>query len=279
MPTGKRGVWARTRCAATWQCPFCRGSLKAGSFFPSTGTWRVTPRPCAWRPRSGRTSLRIGPSLRRLCGRPANIPGSFFRRRPSPGRSGAAFWRHKASPRSIGGRKVVNDVALRLQQGEIVGLLGPNGAGKTTTFYMIVGLIQPLAGRIRAGRRRHHDDADVQAGAAGDRLPFAGAVDLPQAVGRGQHPGDPRDARPARASERRGAARDAAGRAEHQAPAAQQGVRALGRRAAAPRDHAGAGHAAEVHDAGRAVRRRRPDRRARHPAASSPTSATAASAS
>ena len=46
------------------------------------------------------------------------------------------------------GRKVVNDVAIRLQQGEIVGLLGPNGAGKTTTFYMIVGLIQPLAGRI-----------------------------------------------------------------------------------------------------------------------------------
>ena len=45
-------------------------------------------------------------------------------------------------------RAVVNDVALRLQQGEIVGLLGPNGAGKTTTFYMIVGLIRPLAGRI-----------------------------------------------------------------------------------------------------------------------------------
>ncbi len=46
------------------------------------------------------------------------------------------------------GRKVVNDVAVRLQQGEIVGLLGPNGAGKTTTFYMIVGLIPPLTGRI-----------------------------------------------------------------------------------------------------------------------------------
>jgi lipopolysaccharide export system ATP-binding protein len=45
-------------------------------------------------------------------------------------------------------RRVVNDVALRLQQGEIVGLLGPNGAGKTTTFYMIVGLIEPQAGRI-----------------------------------------------------------------------------------------------------------------------------------
>lgn len=46
------------------------------------------------------------------------------------------------------GRKVVNDVALKLRQGEIVGLLGPNGAGKTTTFYMIVGLIQPQSGRI-----------------------------------------------------------------------------------------------------------------------------------
>jgi lipopolysaccharide export system ATP-binding protein len=45
-------------------------------------------------------------------------------------------------------RAVVNDVALRLQQGEIVGLLGPNGAGKTTTFYMIVGLIEADQGHI-----------------------------------------------------------------------------------------------------------------------------------
>ncbi len=46
-------------------------------------------------------------------------------------------------------RKVVNDVAIHLKQGEIVGLLGPNGAGKTTTFYMIVGLIQPMSGQIK----------------------------------------------------------------------------------------------------------------------------------
>ncbi len=46
-------------------------------------------------------------------------------------------------------RNVVNDVALELRQGEIVGLLGPNGAGKTTTFYMIAGLIPPAAGVIR----------------------------------------------------------------------------------------------------------------------------------
>ena len=46
-------------------------------------------------------------------------------------------------------RRVVDHVNVQLQQGEIVGLLGPNGAGKTTTFYMIVGLIDPLEGRIR----------------------------------------------------------------------------------------------------------------------------------
>ena len=46
------------------------------------------------------------------------------------------------------GRKVVNDVSLRLARGEVVGLLGPNGAGKTTCFYMITGLIQPDFGRI-----------------------------------------------------------------------------------------------------------------------------------
>jgi lipopolysaccharide export system ATP-binding protein len=45
-------------------------------------------------------------------------------------------------------RHVVNQVALDLHQGEIVGLLGPNGAGKTTTFYMIAGLIPPDAGVI-----------------------------------------------------------------------------------------------------------------------------------
>jgi len=45
-------------------------------------------------------------------------------------------------------RKVVNDVSISVQQGEIVGLLGPNGAGKTTTFYMVVGLIAPDQGSV-----------------------------------------------------------------------------------------------------------------------------------
>lgn len=45
-------------------------------------------------------------------------------------------------------RTVVNNVSVQVEQGEIVGLLGPNGAGKTTSFYMIVGLIKPLAGKV-----------------------------------------------------------------------------------------------------------------------------------
>lgn len=50
--------------------------------------------------------------------------------------------------KAYGGRKVVNGVSLTVKRGEIVGLLGPNGAGKTTTFYMIVGIIDPDAGKI-----------------------------------------------------------------------------------------------------------------------------------
>jgi len=45
-------------------------------------------------------------------------------------------------------RKVVNEVSISLERGEIVGLLGPNGAGKTTSFYMIIGVIKPNSGKV-----------------------------------------------------------------------------------------------------------------------------------
>jgi len=50
--------------------------------------------------------------------------------------------------KSYRGRRVVDGVSLRVNQGEVVGLLGPNGAGKTTTFYMVVGLIPAESGRV-----------------------------------------------------------------------------------------------------------------------------------
>ena len=51
--------------------------------------------------------------------------------------------------KSYKGRKVVRDVSLSVDQGEIVGLLGPNGAGKTTCFYMIVGLVKADGGNVQ----------------------------------------------------------------------------------------------------------------------------------
>ena len=57
--------------------------------------------------------------------------------------------------KSYKGRKVVNDISIEVNQGEIIGLLGPNGAGKTTSFYMIVGLIKPDSGTISI------DDYDI----------------------------------------------------------------------------------------------------------------------
>jgi len=52
-------------------------------------------------------------------------------------------------------KRVVNDVSIYVEQGEIVGLLGPNGAGKTTSFYMTVGLVHPDEGNIFL------DDVDI----------------------------------------------------------------------------------------------------------------------
>ena len=70
--------------------------------------------------------------------------------RDSTLRSGEADSRLEARhlAKSYGSRKVVKDVSLSVQKGEVVGLLGPNGAGKTTSFYMIVGLVRSDGGEI-----------------------------------------------------------------------------------------------------------------------------------
>ena len=56
--------------------------------------------------------------------------------------------RAKEISKSYRGRRVVDGISIKVNQGEIVGLLGPNGAGKTTSFYMIVGIIKPEDGDI-----------------------------------------------------------------------------------------------------------------------------------
>ena len=124
--------------------------------------------------------------------------------------------------KSFKGRRVVDDVSVRVEQGEIVGLLGPNGAGKTTTFYLITGLIRPDEGRVRLDGRGTYRRADVPAGAERHRLSGAGALGLPQDDRRGEHsshPGDPRS-RAGRAVQPAGSH---AGRAVDQASAQERG--------------------------------------------------------
>jgi lipopolysaccharide export system ATP-binding protein len=54
----------------------------------------------------------------------------------------------KEISKSYNGRRVVDNVSVRVTQSEVVGLLGPNGAGKTRSFYIIVGLISPDSGEV-----------------------------------------------------------------------------------------------------------------------------------
>ena len=51
--------------------------------------------------------------------------------------------------KTFGGLVAVNDIALHLDAGEIVGLIGPNGAGKSTTFNLLTGVARPTAGQVR----------------------------------------------------------------------------------------------------------------------------------
>lgn len=76
--------------------------------------------------------------------------------------------------KAFAGRRVIENVTLRLERGEVVGLLGPNGAGKTTTFNMLTGMVTPDAGTILL------DDHDITTMPFYDRARF-GVAYLPQA--------------------------------------------------------------------------------------------------
>jgi lipopolysaccharide export system ATP-binding protein len=111
---------------------------------------------------SPESSVQVSPALwtalrahRADLARQLKATGEFPRvgRTPTPAASlpvtGDSVLSAEGLVKAYRGRRVVNDVALNVAQGEIVGLLGPNGAGKTTTFYMLVGLIEPQSGRIK----------------------------------------------------------------------------------------------------------------------------------
>jgi branched-chain amino acid transport system ATP-binding protein len=54
---------------------------------------------------------------------------------------------------AFGGLKVVSDLDVHVEEGEIVSVIGPNGAGKTTLFNLITGIYRPDAGTIRLGEK------------------------------------------------------------------------------------------------------------------------------
>ncbi len=68
--------------------------------------------------------------------------------RRAPPLPGGSVLEGRDLSKSFKRRRVVDQVSVKVEQGEIVGLLGPNGAGKTTTFYLITGLIRPDEGQV-----------------------------------------------------------------------------------------------------------------------------------
>lgn len=61
--------------------------------------------------------------------------------------------------------RAVEELSLRVEEGEIFGFLGPNGAGKTTTIKMLMGLIFPTAGEAHLfGRPANDIEAKARVG-------------------------------------------------------------------------------------------------------------------
>ena len=109
-----------------------------------SGYWQtVRPRVSWWGPREEERQA-VYEALLTSARRAAQRAKSFTRAAAS-----TSLLEGLGLSKSFKGRCVVDDVSVRVEQGEIVGLLGPNGAGKTTTFYLITGLIRPDEGRVR----------------------------------------------------------------------------------------------------------------------------------
>jgi lipopolysaccharide export system ATP-binding protein len=109
----------------------------------------VTPRVAWWGAGGDERRELIYQSLLAAAQRAAQRSARQVQQPAAPKRTRASVLEGLHLVKSFKDRRVVNEVSVRVEQGEIVGLLGPNGAGKTTTFYLITGLIRPDAGQVR----------------------------------------------------------------------------------------------------------------------------------
>lgn len=67
--------------------------------------------------------------------------------------------------KTLGKRKILNDISFGVEVGDIFGYLGPNGAGKTTTIRIILGLFRPDSGKVRVlGKDASEDEARQKVG-------------------------------------------------------------------------------------------------------------------
>ena len=87
----------------------------------------------------------FGPAARR---RTVSLDAPPLPARTLPSR-GAPVLSATGLRKTFGGLVAVNDIALHLDAGEIVGLIGPNGAGKSTLFNLLTGVARPNGGQVR----------------------------------------------------------------------------------------------------------------------------------
>lgn len=84
--------------------------------------------------------------------------------------------------RHFGGHRAVDDLSFEVEAGTIFGFLGPNGAGKTTTIRLLLGLLEPSAGRAEVlGYDTRTKAAEIRA-LAGALLEHTGLYELHTAV-------------------------------------------------------------------------------------------------